>query len=123
MIKKLDEEGRVLIICDKNMGMGLFTLETMRKADKALMKQLGASRTESPKEEIIEKVEADIDKFEQGLSRDQKEFMDTYYGGRLRDRKRKQVIFPCLRSQHKIHKMTEEQIKNKDLSTLKFRSK
>ena len=44
MIQKLDEEGKVLVICDKNMGMSLFTLETMRKADMDLMSQLGAVR-------------------------------------------------------------------------------
>ena len=44
MIKKLDAEGRVLVMCDKNMGMSLFSLETMRKADEALIGQLGATR-------------------------------------------------------------------------------
>ena len=41
------------------------------------------------------------------------------YGGRHEDIK--QVTFPFLRSQHKIHKMTTEEIESKDLSVLKFR--
>ena len=119
MIKKLDEEGKVLVICDKNMGMSLFSLETMRKADEGLMSQLGAIKMNNTKEEIIALVVEEIDKFEKGLTRDQKEFMDTYYGSRLRHIKK--TTFPFLKSQHKIHKMTEDQIKNKDLSVLKFR--
>ena len=119
LIKKLEIEGRVLVMCDKNMGMSLFTLDTMRKADEALICQLGASRMEDTKEEIIGKVLANIDEFEYGLTREQLELMNTVYGGRHEDIK--QVTFPFLRSQHKIHKMTTEEIENKDLSVLKFR--
>ena len=119
MIKKLEAEGRVLVMCDKNMGMSLFSLETMRKADEALISQLGAVQMESTKEEIIAKVLADIDEFESGLTGDQKELMNRVYGGRFEDKK--QVAFPFLRSQHKIHKMSEESIENKELSSLKFR--
>ena len=106
-------------MCDKNMGMSLFTLDTMRKADEVLIRQLGASRMDITKEEIISKVLADIDEFEAGLTREQRELMDSVYGGR--HLVRKQVTFPFLRSQHKIHKMSAEEIKNKDLSVLKFR--
>ena len=119
MVKKLEADDRVLVMCDKNMGMSLFTLETMRKADEELIGQLGASRMEITKDEIIRKVSSDIDEFEASLTSVQKEFMNTVYGGRFEDRKN--VKFPFLRSQHKIHKMTEESIKNKDLSSLKFR--
>ena len=31
LLKKLEKEGCVLVNCDKNMGMSLFSLETMRK--------------------------------------------------------------------------------------------
>ena len=119
IVKKLEADDRVLVMCDKNMGMSLFTLETMRKADEELIGQLGASRMEITKDEIIRKVSSDIDEFEASLTSVQKEFMNTVYGGRFEDRKN--VKFPFLRSQHKIHKMTEESIKNKDLSSLKFR--
>ena len=119
MVKKLEADDRVLVMCDKNMGMSLFTLETMRKADEELIGQLGASRMEITKDEIIRKVSSDIDEFEASLTSVQREFMNTVYGGRFEDRKN--VKFPFLRSQHKIHKMTAESIKNKDLSSLKFR--
>ena len=42
LIKRLDKEDCILVMCDKNMGMSLFKLETMRKADQELMNQLGA---------------------------------------------------------------------------------
>ena len=45
-MKKLERDGCVLVMCDKNMEMSLFALDTMRKADEALMKQLGAVRQE-----------------------------------------------------------------------------
>ena len=119
MVKKLEAEDRVLVMCDKNMGMSLFTLETMRKADQELIGQLGASRMEISKDEIIRKVSENIDEFENNLTSVQKDLMNTAYGGRFEDMKK--VTFPFLRSQHKIHKMTEEAIKNKDISSLKFR--
>ena len=63
-------------MCDKNMGMSLFTLDTMRKADKALMNQLGAVKIENTKEAIIEDVLAELEKFEIWLSREQIEYLD-----------------------------------------------
>ena len=57
-------------MCDKEMGMSLFTLEAMRKAVEALMKQLGAVRIENTKEDIVEHVTTEI---EMGLVKEQKE--------------------------------------------------
>ena len=46
------------------MGLPLFTFEAMRKADEALMEQLGVARINNTKVEIIDNVMADIEKFE-----------------------------------------------------------
>ena len=119
MVEKLEKDGCVLVMCDKNMGMSLFSLDTMRKADKALMNQLGAVKILKTKEEIIENVLAELKKFEMGLSQEQMEYLDNKCGDRHSDRRK--VVFPFLKSLHKIHKMTEEEIRNKDLSVLKFR--
>jgi hypothetical protein len=40
IVEGLEKDGCVLVMCDKGMGMSLFTLEAMRKADEALMNQL-----------------------------------------------------------------------------------
>jgi hypothetical protein len=98
--------------------MSLFS-ETMRKADETLMRQLGAVRMGETKEEIIRNVIVEIESFENKLSNEQRVFLDSshesrYYSGN-------KVKFPFLKSLHKIQKMTEEEIKNKDLSGLKFR--
>ena len=39
MVEKLEKDGCVLVMCDKKMGMSLFSLDTMRKADEALKDQ------------------------------------------------------------------------------------
>ena len=123
LVKKLEKEGCVLINCDKSMGMSLFSLETMRKADEDLMKQLGAVRMECPfgntKEEIMKCVMMEIDKFEDELDVQQREYMDAMFKDRHCDMK--QVSFPFLKCLHKVQKMTEDEIKTKDLSVLKFR--
>lgn len=119
LIRKMEKEGTVLVTCDKNMGMSLFTLETMRKADEALMNQLGAVRIEKTKDEIIKDVTAEIENFELGLTGEQKEYLDAAYQSREEDMKR--VKFPFLKSLHKIHKMSEKEIRDKDLKALKFR--
>ena len=119
LVEKLEKEDCVLVMCDKNMGMSLFTLETMRKADEKLMKQLGAVQVKNTKQEVIGWVKSEIKKFESGLTVEQRNFMDNLHGGRkggLVD-----VAFPFLRCQHKVHKMTEDDIRKKDLSKLKFR--
>ena len=123
LVKKLEKEGCVLVNCDKSMGMSLFTLKTMRKADGDLMKQLGAVRLESPlsdtKAVIIKIVKAEIYKFEHALDTKQREYMDATCEDRYLGMKK--ISFPFLKSQHKVHKMNEEQIRNKDLRALKFR--
>ena len=118
--KKLEKEDCVLVLCDKGLGMSLFSLEAMRKADKALVSQLGAVNVEGTKEQIIESVESEIEQFERNLTKKQKDYLDSAYGGRL-TRSRKKVSLPFLKSHHKIQKMTSEEIKNKDQSNLKFR--
>ena len=102
MVGKLEKDGCVLVMCDKGMGMSLFTLETMRKADEALMKQLGAVRVDSTKEEIVKNVIGEIKKFEKGLTKEQKEYLDASYGGRHYDLKN--ISFPFLKSLHKVQK-------------------
>ena len=119
MVKKLEKEGCVLVLCDKGMGMSLFTLETMRKADESLMNQLGAIRIEKTKEEVVQMVIDEIRKFEDGLTAEQREYLDNMCRGRHDDLRK--TAFPFLKSMHKVQKMTEEQIMNKDVSGIKFR--
>ena len=119
LVQKLGKEGCVLVMCDKSMGMSLFRLETMRKADEALLNQLGAKKIEQSKGEIIEVVKAKIEKFKDDLTYEQNSYMNHAYESRHREGFK--VSFPFLKSHHKIHKMTEGQIQNKDLSVLKFR--
>ena len=76
---KLEQEGCVLVMCDKGMGMSLFTLETMRKADLALITQLGAQKMKCTKDEIIESVKNEIKQFKKELTVEQKKYLDTVY--------------------------------------------
>ena len=123
LIAKLEKEGCVLVNCDKNMGMSLFRLDTMRKADEDLMKQLGAvemySNFTDTKEEVIKSVKREIQKFLRGLNQQQLDYMNSTVESRTVSKEK--VSFPFLKCQHKVHKMSEEEIKNKDLSALKFR--
>ena len=117
--KKLEVEGTIIVHCDKNLGMSMFSLETMRKADEELMEQLGATAVEEGKKEVLEEVFAKIRSFEESLDDDQIEYLDFVYQDR--DVSRCEIIFPFLRSTHKIQKMTAKEIEEKDLSSLKFR--
>jgi hypothetical protein len=117
--KKLEIAGTVIVHCDKNLGMSMFSLETMRKADKELMEQLGATAVEVGKKEVLEEVFAKITSFEESLDDKQIEYLDFVYQDR--DVSRCEIIFPFLRSTHKIQKMTGQEIEEKDLSCLKFR--
>ena len=117
--KKLEVQGTVIVHCDKNLGMSMLTLETMRKADKELMEQLGATEVKVGKKEVLEEVFAKIRSFEESLEDKQIEYLNFVYQNR--DVSRCEIIFPFLRSTHKIQKMTAKEIEEKDLSCLKFR--
>ena len=119
--KKLEIDGCVIVPCDKKMGMSLFTLETMRRADTKLMEQLGATLVDISKEDILENVYSKIEEFEDNLDIDQQEYIDFAYNDRNLRGCQSQIIFPFLRSTHKIHKMTSTEISEKDISKIKFR--
>ena len=117
--RRLEIQGCVIVQCDKNLGMSMFTLKTMREADEKLMQQLGAVPIEKNKDEVLQQVFAEISEFEEGLDNDQKEYLDfTYRDRRVSDC---EIVIPFLRSTHKIQKMSEEEIDKKDISNLKFR--
>ena len=117
--KRLEIEDCIMVYCDKNLGMSLFTLEMMREADKNLMNQFGAKLVNKTEADIFEEVLADVDEFEGALDEEQKEYIDYAYSNRnLRGVK---VKMPFLRSTHKVQKMSLEEIENKNTSSLKFR--
>ena len=117
--RNLEKNGSIIIQCDKNFGMSLFTLDTMKIADKKLMEQLGAVKIGKSKEEILESVIVKIEEFEDNLNKKQSEYLNYAYRDRnLRDCK---IVFPFLKSVHKVHKMTGQEIEEKNTSVLKFR--
>ena len=119
MKKRMDIDECIMIYCDKNLGMSMFTLEQMREADKNLMNQFGAKFVNKSEEEIFKEVLSEIDEFEEALDKEQKEYLDYSYSNR--NLHGIEVKMPFLRSTHKVQKMTTEEIENKDTSNLKFR--
>ena len=117
--KKLYIEGCVIVLCDKGLGMSMFTLATMRDADKKLMEQMGAQLVEEKEGDVIRIVFERIQEFEKGLGEEQKDYLDFVF--KERDITNCRLVLPFLRSTHKIQKMSKEEIKNKDINNLKFR--
>ena len=115
----LEDGGNVVVLCDKNMGMSILDLEIMRKADSELMRQMGALEVSREKIEIINGVFEQIEGFEDSMIEEERKYIDFVY----KDRNVKNCLIeiPFLRSTHKIHKMTDEMIENKDIENLKFR--
>jgi hypothetical protein len=114
----LEIEGCVIVICDKGLGMSMFTLSTMREADKKLMEQMGAQLVEEKAGDVINIVIERIKEFEEGLCVEQKEYLDFVF--KERDITNCRLVLPFLRSTHKIQKMSKEEIKNKDTNNLKM---
>ena len=71
--KKLEIEGSVIVLCDKGLGMCLFSLSTMRDADKKLMEQMGAQKVQENENEVITEVFMRIREFEKDLDDEQRE--------------------------------------------------
>ena len=68
----------------------------------------------------MNKVKADSRGFEQELTEEQREYLNIRYPGRRCGWS--EVAFPFLKCLHKIQKMSEDEINNKDLTNLKFRT-
>ena len=77
--KKLEIKGCVIVLCDKGLGMSMFTLATMRDADKKLMEQMGAQLVEEKAGDVINIVIERIKEFEEGLCVEQKEYLDFVF--------------------------------------------
>ena len=87
-----------------------------------LLKKLEKKDWVVTKEKIIRSqncIEGDqTEKFEDNLTPQQEDYLNKAYGNRFIDMKN--ASFPFLKSLHKIHNMSEEEIKKKDLSVLNF---
>ena len=93
--------------------MPLFSLDTMRKADEKQMHQLGARYLRRTEEEILKVVLGEIDNLEYGFCEKQKNYMDYAY--QLRDIRKCDIVFPYLKSTHKLQKMTAQEIREKNI--------
>ena len=83
------------------------------------MNQLGARYVKGTEEEIFKVVLSEIDNLEDGFCQKQKNYMDYAY--KSRDIGKCDIIFPFLKSTHKVQKMTTQEIREKNISNLKFR--
>ena len=82
----------------------------MRKADEKLMNQLGAKYVKGTEEEILKVVLSEIDNLEDGFCQKQKNYMDYAY--KSRDIGKCDIIFPFLKSTHKVQKMSTQREKH-----------
>ena len=117
---KLDQQNIVVVECDKNCGIAIMDVERMKFEDKKMIKELGGVKWDNYEEEDI-KVHLDsvIKKFEEDLDDDAKKFLNIYYPERkylVED-----SVLPFLKLKAKIHKLSEEQLKARNVEALKFR--
>ena len=119
LIQMLEKNESVVVMCDKNMGMSIFKLDTMMKADRELMKQMGGERIGLGAKDVTNRVLTEIDIFEDNLNVEEKEYLNVTYCDR--SVRKCKIEVPFLRSTHKIHKMTQEAIGRKETDELKFR--
>ena len=67
----------------------MFTLETIKLADKKLMEHMGSVKMNKTKNNIIESIYAKIEEFENNLTEEQLEYMNYAY--KLRDLKKRHI--------------------------------
>ena len=118
--KDLDDLGLIVVENDKNSGISILNISDMVKADKAMIAELGGTKCEETKDIRIKKViENSIDNLESELLPEAKKFMNTFYPERkmcVDDSK-----LPFLKVKAKVHKMSEEDLENRNVENLKFR--
>ena len=118
--KELDDNGVVVIDCDKNCGIAIMDVNEIVEADAKMVNELGGSRCEGQTENDVKKaIIKTINNFEQNLSNEQRKYLNVYYPGRreaLED-----SVLPYMKLKAKIHKLTEDQLENKEIKLLKYR--
>ena len=117
---KLDEMRVVIIEADKGMGLCLLNVDDVFMADEKLVRELGGQicqdKTASDlKIEISEKVL----ELEESIDHESRKYLNAYYSERSEDNDKSEI--PFLKVKPKLHKLTAEQLEEKNPENLKFR--
>ena len=120
IITALDYPGAIWNECDKGMGISLIPINTMKTAELNMIKELGGSPCNLNKEELITHLEEQLQEFKEELDGRQKWLLEEHVGN-LNNPDKSQLVTPFLHLKLKIHKVAEDDIKNKNTNALKFR--
>ena len=115
---KLDEAEVCVMDCDKNHGIALIDIKDAVTADEKMISQLGGIKTSIQIEANVKETISDaIKDFEINLNSEARKFMDIYYPNRVYN----DPVLPFMKLTAKIHKLSHQELQNRDVSKLKYR--
>lgn len=109
-------DGCVWNIADKDRGIVLISAEVMRFKEMNMMESLEAVKVDLSTVEILEQIIKEENILRSICDIEQKRFLSEFPPMR-----REHMTFSFMKLQAKVHKLSEEQIRSKDVSALKFR--
>ena len=101
---------------DKNRGLLLLEASDVLKAEREMMTKMEAVLVCKEPEEILEELREKERLLRCGFGKEQKKYMKDF-----KLMRKDKAKFPFMKIQAKIHKLSKEQIENKDVQALKFR--
>ena len=116
---RLDYPNFIWNEADKNRGISLFTVDQMKTAEKNCIKELGGTQYLGSKTDLEAAINNDIDIFVKDLDGQQKWLIHNMFGDL--HVQLEETVVPFLNLKSKVHKLTSQEIQNKDFSRLTFR--
>ena len=119
-LKGLDKMGISVVEADKGMGIVLLDVEDLSKADRLMVRELGGTECdEKTSEDVTASIRRKVETFESSIDVEAKKYLNTYYDGRMDNFE--ESMIPFLKLRPKLHKMKNEELKERDESKLKYR--
>ena len=112
--------GISVVEADKGMGIVLLDVEDLSKADRLMVRELGGTECdEKTSEDVTASIMRKVETFESSIDVEAMKYLNTYYDGRMDNFE--ESMIPFLKLRPKLHKMKNEELKERDESKLKYR--
>ena len=116
---ELDQKGVVVVEADKSCGICLLKVSDVKDADKRMIEELGGNIVNLETVHVEKIIISRIHQFESSLNEVQRLYLNEKFPSRLDGFE--DAVLPFLKIRPKVHKMSKEELKHRDISNLKYR--
>ena len=115
----LDGLGVVVVEADKDCGLCILGVESMKRGEESVISELGGVKVDRDVEDIQKCQLLKIEEFEDLLGSDARKFLNSFYPDRMDGVE--VSMLPFLKIRPKIHKLSQNDLEKREVESLKFR--